>query len=350
MNAAFMDGPARHASTSGRIDVHSHFIPPGLLAEIRRVGELCGSPYEERPGIGIFVHTPERAYGPIRAPFYDVDMRLTYMDQIGIEKQVLSAPPFAFYYWTKAAEAAALMRLENDGISEASHHRSGRFLGTGTVMLQDVRASVREVERVRKLGLVGVEIGSNVDGRGLDDPSLYDFYAALEENDMALLIHPHNVAGQERMSDFHLRNLIGFPLDTTLAASQLIFSGMIDRFPSLRICLGQAGGFLPYIIGRLDAGFEARPECRRNIKQRPSEYLRRFYYDSIIHSVQSSLFLIQTVGAGRVMLGSDFPFDMNAGSPVQDIESQTSLSDAERSAIYRDTAVEFLALNRRTRP
>jgi hypothetical protein len=115
------------------------------------------------------------------------------------------------------------------------------------------------------------------------------------------------VAGQERMGDYHLRNLVGFPLDTTLAAAQLIFTGVLDRFPRLRICLGQAGGFFPYIIGRLDAGYHARPECRRNIKRPPSDHLRHFYYDSIIHSAHSSAFLIDTVGADRVMFGTDFP-------------------------------------------
>jgi aminocarboxymuconate-semialdehyde decarboxylase len=122
----------------------------------------------------------------------------------------------------------------------------------------------------------------------------------------------------------------------------LIFSGALDRFPRLRICLGQAGGFLPYIVGRLDAGFLARPECRKNIELRPSGYLRRFYYDTIVHSAHSSAFLIDTVGADRVMLGSDFPFDMNAASPVDDIESQKALSEVQREAIFRGTAMEFL--------
>src|SRR4029078_6390575 len=161
---------------------------------------------------------------------------------------------------------------------------------------------------------------------------------------LALLIHPHNVAGQERMGDYHLRNLLGFPLDTTLAAAQLIFGGVLDRFPDLRICLGQAGGFLPFIIGRLDAGYRARPECRKFIDREPSQYLRRFYYDTIIHSRRSSKFLIETVGADRVMFGTDFPFDMNSTSPVDEIESQTQLTPGEFSQIYAGVAEEFLGL------
>lgn len=230
-----------------RIDVHSHFVSKAVLEEIRRTGDRCETPFEDRKGVGIFVHTPERPYGPIKPAFHDLDLRLAHMDEQGIDKQVLLAPPFTFYYWSDTAEARALMALENDGIAEASRHPSGRLLGFGTVMLQDVPGSVREAERIKKLGLRGIEIGSNVKGLGLDDARFLDFYEAVESLGLALLIHPHNVAGQERMGDYHLRNLVGFPLDTTLAAAQLIFTGVLDRFPRLRICLGQAGGFFPYI-------------------------------------------------------------------------------------------------------
>lgn len=325
-----------------RIDIHSHFVSPAVLAEIARSGDKCGTPYEDRKHSGIFVHTPERAYGPLKPAFYDLNDRLAFMDAVGIDHQLLMAPPFSFLYWSNAPEAYSLMKLENDGLAEATRHPSGRFLGLGTVMLQDVPASLEECVRIKKLGLLGVEIGSNVCEKNLDDQSLFDFYACLESLDLALLIHPHNVAGRERMGDFHLRNLVGFPLDTTLAAAQLIFSGVLDRFPRLRICLGQAGGFLPFIVGRLDAGYRARPECRRFIHQEPSQYLRRFYYDTIIHSRRSSKFLIETVGADRVMFGTDFPFDMNSTSPVDEIESQTHLTPGQFAQIYANVAEEFL--------
>jgi aminocarboxymuconate-semialdehyde decarboxylase len=327
-----------------RIDIHSHYISPAVLAEIGRVGDKCGTPYEDRKGAGIFVHTPERAYGPLKPAFYDLNDRLAFMDAAGIDRQLLLAPPFSFLYWSNAPEAYSLMRLENEGIADAVRHPSGRFLGFGTVMLQDVPAAIEECTRIKNFGLLGVEIGSNVCDRSLNDEGLFDFYACLESLDLALLIHPHNVAGRERMGEFHLRNLVGFPLDTTLAAAQLIFTGVLDRFPRLRICLGQAGGFLPFIIGRLDAGYRARPECRKLIDREPSQYLRRFYYDTIIHSRRSSRFLIETVGADRVMFGTDFPFDMNSTSPVDEIESQTHLTSREFAQVYSDVAREFLGL------
>jgi aminocarboxymuconate-semialdehyde decarboxylase len=327
-----------------RIDIHTHFVSAQVMSGIKRLGDRCGTTYEDREGVGIFVHTPERPYGPIRAAFHDVDLRLAYMDELRIDKQLLLAPPFVFFYWSNSSEAQILMALVNDGIAAAAQHPSGRMLGFGSVMLQDISGSIRESERIKKLGLLGVEVGSNVNGLGLDDASLFDFYEALQSLDLALFIHPHNVAGQERMGEYHLRNLLGFPLDTTLAAAQLIFTGVLDRFPRLRICLGQAGGFLPYIIGRLDAGFHARPECRRYIDQPPSSYLSRFYYDTIIHSAHSSGFLIETVGPERVMLGSDFPFDMSAKSPIAEVQANSSIGEEQLALIYERTAAEFLQL------
>lgn len=155
------------------------------------------------------------------------------------------------------------------------------------------------------------------------------------------------MAGGDRMNDFHLRNLVGFPLDATLAAVRLIFAGVLDRFPRLRICVGQAGGFLPYVAGRLDHGYAVRPECRRVIDRPPSHYLRRLYFDTITHSSRALGFLLETVGPERVMLGSDFPFDMGSPTPRDVVEGQAALSADGRARIYRDTAVEFLGLGER---
>ncbi|MGH6879142.1 MAG: amidohydrolase family protein [Rhizomicrobium sp.] len=334
----------RGAAVTARIDVHSHYVSEAVLAEIRHSGHRCDTPLEERPE-GIFVRTPERPYGPIRPAFYDLDQRLAFLDRLGIGQQVLIPPPFVFYYWTNDAVARDLMELENESLAAVVGRSPTRFHALGTVMLQDVPAAVRECEHIKLLGLRGIEIGSNVNGISLDETRFWPFYEAAEALGLSILIHPADVTGKERMADYHLRNLVGFPFDTTLTAAKLIFSGLLDRFPRLRICLGQAGGFLPYIIGRLDAGFRARPECRRNIAEPPSAYLRRFYFDTIIHSPESSRFLIEVAGSDRVMLGTDFPFDMGAASPVEEIENQPALSEQQRADIFRSTAVQFLGLH-----
>jgi aminocarboxymuconate-semialdehyde decarboxylase len=327
-----------------RIDVHSHYMSKAVLDNIARLGGKCDTPLEVRADGGMFIHTPERPYGPIKPAFYDLGERIAYLDRLEIDKQVLTAPPFLFYYWVNNAEAAALMKSENDAIAAAVAEHPDRLIGLATVMLNDVEAAIAECKRIKSNGLRGIEIGSNVNDVALSDPQFYPFFEAVEAADLAITIHPHSVVGRELMNDFHLRNLIGFPTDTTLAAANIIFSGVLDRFPKVRICLGQAGGFLPYIIGRLDAGFHARPECRRFIKTPPSTYLRRFYYDTIIHSPKIAGFLIDMVGPNRLMLGTDFPFDMGARSPTTDLAAQTRISQEQMDQIKWRTAAEFLRL------
>jgi aminocarboxymuconate-semialdehyde decarboxylase len=212
--------------------------------------------------------------------------------------------------------------------------------------MQDATSAVRECERIKAIGLCGVEIGSNIDGMELDDERLWPVYEAIEALGLPVLVHPNNVVGSDRMHDFHLQNLVGFPSDSTLAAARLIFAGILDRFPRLKICLGQAGGFLPYIIGRLDQGFTARAECRRSGCSKPSDYLRRFHYDTIIHAPRPLAFLIESVGADRVMFGSDFPFDMRSMLPTTALDADGSLTPEQSEQIRLGTGEQFFGLRK----
>lgn len=328
------------------IDVHSHFLPLEVFDVLRREGARYRTPVRAEADGRLFVVTPERPYGPIGPGFYDVARRREFMAAQGITTQVLCAPPFMFYYWLDAHAGLDIIQMENDALAEVVQRDPEHFVGLGTVPLQDVTLSIRECERIKRRGLRGLEIGSNVDGRDLDAEEFWPFFEAVQELDLGILIHGSNVAGGDRMSDFHLRNLVGFPLDTTLAAARLIFAGVLDRFPRLRICIAQAGGFLPYVAGRLDHGYAVRPECRRFISTRPSEYLRRFYFDSITHSPRVLRLLLETVGPERVMLGSDFPFDMGSPTPREVVEAQAALAPGGRERVYQDTATEFLGLGR----
>jgi len=328
------------------IDVHSHFFPREILDALRKDGQRYRTPVRAEADGRLFVVTPERPYGPIGPGFYDLEQRLAFMQAHGITTQVLCAPPFLFYYWLDSRAALDVIGQENDAIADAVARYPVRFMGLGTVPLQDVRLAVQECERIARRGLRGVEIGSNVDGRDLDADEFRPFFEATQALGLAILIHGANVTGGDRMDDYHLRNLVGFPTDTTLAAARLIFSGILDRFPRLRICVGQAGGFLPYAIGRFDHGHAVRPECRRFISHAPSEYLSRLYFDTITHSPRVLGLLLDTVGPERVMLGSDFPFDMGAPNPRSVVTAQAGLSAVARRAIYLDTPREFLGLAR----
>lgn len=326
------------------IDAHSHYFPEKLLQRLRRDGARYDTPVQTRADGGIFVVTPERPYGPIVPGFYDLGLRHAFLTQNGISTQVLAPPPFLFYYWASARLVLDLIQAENDAIAETVRSDPARFKGLGTIPMQDAALSVRECERIQALGLRGIEIGSNVNGIDLDDKKFWPIYEAVESLGLAMLIHPNNVVSGDRMREFHLQNLIGFPADTTLAAARLIFSGVLDRFPRLKICLGQAGGFLPYIIGRLDHGFKARPECRQFACSKPRDYLRRFYYDTIIFSPGPLAFLVDTVGADRVMLGSDFPFDMGSSDPHADLREQPRITEQDHDWLRYRTACEFLEI------
>jgi aminocarboxymuconate-semialdehyde decarboxylase len=327
-----------------RIDVHSHFLPASVLELLRRDGGRYSTPVQVTEDGKIFVATPERPYGPIGPGFHDLEVRKKYLIDQDIATQILAPPPFLFYYWVPAEASRDITRTVNDAIADVVGAHAGLFGGLGTIPMYDAASSVRECERIRKGGLCGIEIGSNINGIDLDDERFWPIYEAVESLDLAILIHPNNVVGGDRMREFHLQNLIGFPSDTTLAAARLIFSGVLDRFPKLKICLGQAGGFLPYIIGRLDQGFTARAECRRSGCSKPSDYLRRFYYDTIIHAAKPLAFLIESVGPDRVMFGSDFPFDMRSllGQPA--IESQANLAPEQWKQVYSDTAKDFFGI------
>jgi aminocarboxymuconate-semialdehyde decarboxylase len=330
---------------STSIDAHSHFLPASILDLLRRDGARYGTPIQTRDDGKIFVVTPERPYGPIGPGFYDIAVRRQYLTDHDISIQVLTPPPFLFYYWADPQIAYEIIRAENDAIAEVVSGSAGSFAGLGTIPMHDASLAVRECENIKKDGLHGIEIGSNINGVDLDDKKFWSIYEAVESLGLAILIHPNNVVGSDRMREFHLQNLIGFPADTTLAAARLIFSGVLDRFPRLKICLGQAGGFLPYIIGRLDHGFKARPECRRYASSKPSDYLRRFYYDTIIHAPEPLGLLVASVGSDRVMLGSDFPFDMGSSDPHTDMMKLSNLTEEDRSWLQYRSACEFLGIN-----
>ncbi|MCC7486179.1 MAG: amidohydrolase [Burkholderiales bacterium] len=325
------------------IDAHSHFLPASILDLLRRDGARYGTPVQVRDDGRIFVITPERPWGPIGPGFYDLDFRRRYLAGHGISTQVLTPPPFLFYYWADPQASYGIIRAENDAIAEIVNGSAGRFAGLGTVPMHDAKLALRECDSIKRSGLCGVEIGSNVNGVDLDDERFWPIFEALESLGLAVLIHPHNVVGSDRMREFHLQNLVGFPADTTLAAARLVFSGVLDRFPNLKLCLGQAGGFLPYIMGRLDRGFAVRPECRRALGK-PSEYLRRFYYDTIIHGPGPLAFLIETVGADRVMLGSDFPFDMELSDPRADWREQPRITEESGDWLRHRTACAFFGM------
>jgi aminocarboxymuconate-semialdehyde decarboxylase len=323
------------------IDLHAHFVSPGFLEAIDREGAPHGASILRDGGAPTML-VGGRPYGPITRHFSETRPRVAEMDRVGVDLQVLSlCPPMV--YWAGAELARRLARQFNDDLAAAVSERPDRLAGLATLPLQDVAASVEELERsVRRLGLKGAAIGSNVNGKDLDHPDFRPFFERAEALRALLFIHPIDVIGVERIRPYYLHNGLGNPFDTAVAAARLILGGVMDRFPRLQVCLAHAGGALPFLVGRLDRVARVREEARGRSRRRPSAYLRRFHYDTVIHHELALRYLVDLVGSDRVVVGSDYRFDMGCLDPVRTIREIRQLPKADRARILGGAAAEKL--------
>jgi aminocarboxymuconate-semialdehyde decarboxylase len=248
---------------------------------------------------------------PLPREIWDVGLRLRDMDANQVDVQVLSPTVFTFFYGHDPALGLACAVLQNEEIAAIVQKHPDRFLGLGSVPLQAPQVAADELKRgMTKLGLRGAMIGTHVNGRNLDDPALEPFWSTAAELGAFIFIHPHAGAAGERLNEYYLKNLVGLPFETTIAGACLVFGGVLERHPQLKICLSHGGGFVPYQAGRFQHGWEVRGEPKAHIKEPPGKSLGHLYYDTILHSKPALEFLISSVGPDRVLLGSDYPFDM----------------------------------------
>jgi aminocarboxymuconate-semialdehyde decarboxylase len=324
------------------IDVHTHFLPPELVDEARSGQAVDGLRTESAGGQEWMVHRQGFRY-PLHRTFYDMPARLEAMTAMGIDIGILSVAPTMFMYWLPAAAGADFCRRTNDTLSALGKESGGRLCPVATLPMQDPAAAVAELRRaVGELGLRGAEIGPAVEGDPLDSAEVRPVLAAASDLGVPLIVHPYSVSVRAGLPDFYLTNLVGNPLETTVCAARLIFSGTLDTLPGLRVVLMHGGGYLPYQIGRLDHGYRVRPEAS-GCRDRPSSYLDRFCYDTITHAARPLSFLVDLVGAERVVYGTDFPFDMGGG-PVAAQLAGVSLSDGARQAIAGGNAARLFGV------
>ena len=271
-----------------------------------------------------------------------VELRLGDMDAQGIDVQAISPSPGQYHYFAPPEVGRDSARLINDGIASAVNGNPDRFVGMGTVPLQHTGLAIEEMRRcVRELDLRGIEIGTHVDGHELADPALRPFFAAAEELGVLLFLHPLSFTHGQRLSDHYLSNLIGNPLDSTIALSHLIFGGVLDAHPGLKLCIAHGGGYLPSYWGRMDHAFRARADCREHISRPPSSYLRQIWLDTLVFDRAQLKFLVETHGADKLCLGTDYPFDMAEPDPVgfhSDLDGDT------RARILGLNAADLLGL------
>ena len=305
--------------------MHAHVFAENALSGLRK---LYGS------------HVPRLTLN--QPEFYDSKKRVKMMDEHGVDVQVLSVTPGNFCYAAPPEAGAAISQAQNDAIHGMVAEIPGRFIGSATVPLQDVEAARQELDRaVKDLGFTSVEIGTNVNGTNLDSPTLNPFFSKAEALGMPIIVHPINNAGADRMASYYLGNIVGNPMETTLAIGSVIFGGVLEKHRGLRFCWAHGGGFFPYQIGRFDHGYRVREEARANISKPPSEYLDAMYYDTITHGEPALSFLVKRMGAERVLYGTDFPWDMGEYDSIPRIGEMKSLSDKERAMVFEENSAKL---------
>jgi aminocarboxymuconate-semialdehyde decarboxylase len=324
------------------IDLHSHFFPvealghPGKYQDRAPRIQLDKGRLTVTSGGGMRGNLGEGAYDPLA--------RIKALDDMQIDVQAISPSPILLFYWDEPEAAAYFSRLQNEAIQAVVGKHRDRFVGFGSVPLQSVSEAVAIAQEAKNLGLKGLEIGTSVGDKPLDDAVFEPFYDAVQALDLLLFVHPteDGIDTDDPLSSM-LGNVVQFPYRTTLMIERMILKGMFERYPNLRLCLSHGGGLLAFNIWRLDHAYRQRPEFRKNISREPSRYLEKIYFDSIVHSVPALQYLVQVVGADRVVVGTDYPMAMGDFEPVRKIKL-LDLSEKDRSGVLGTNAARALNL------
>ena len=306
------------------IDIHAHISPAGFIEAMNAGVDWHGITSEAVPA---HRHNPRTTWTP--------EERLADMDSLGVDVQVLSTNAVLYSYDKDPEATKAMARDCNDYVSQLTVDHPDRFAGLATLPMQDIPAAIDELERsVTQLGLKGAMIGDHVNGQTFDEPEMLPFWKACEQLGALILIHQGGpTIVSPRSSKYHLPNTIGNLADRAVTYAAFVYGGVMDACPDLRVCLSHGGGYTCFGIGRMDRGWQVRPEARGNISQPPSSYLDRFYYDTITHSEEALRYIIDRVGVDRVLFGTDWPYDMCIDWPVSWIMGLESLSADEKEMI-----------------
>lgn len=330
-----------------KIDIHTHILPKDIPK------------WKEKFGYGGFItldhHKPccarmlkddGKFFREIEDNCWSAERRIEECDAQNLHVQVLSTVPVMFNYWARSDDCADTSKFLNDGIAEIILKYPKRFIGLGTVPLQNTNLAIKELERCNEIGLVGVQIGSNVNQLNLGEPQFLNFFKACEQLSMAVFVHPWEMMGEGEMQKYWLPWLVGMPAETSRAICSLIFSGTLEKCPDLRICFAHGGGSFPSTIGRIEHGWKVRPDlCAVDNPGNPQDYVRKIYYDSLVHSPEMLRFLIDLAGAEKVALGTDYPFPLGeeiAGSLIEsmDFDKET------KAKLLHGSALEWLNLEK----
>jgi aminocarboxymuconate-semialdehyde decarboxylase len=338
------DGRARRPSTP-TIDIHSHIIVPEAGAHAQRHVDMTRIP------LAYFADAQVKEINAIQDSdrtglmTTDLDQRLKDLDTMGIDIQVIAPAPGQCYYSIPAEIAETAHGLANEGVAEYVARKPGRFIGLGIVTLQEPELAVKELDAVMALGHKGVQILTNVDGQELSDPKFRPFFARAEELGAFIMMHPNGFTHGERLTHYYLNNVLGNPLETTLALHNLILSGTLARFPELKLMAVHGGGYLPAYSGRIDHAWGAREDARGAVPLPPTTYLRQVYFDTVVFSYHQLEYMLSVFGPDRIMMGTDYPFDMGEYNPIGHIAGTGGMNEATLEALTGGNAARVLGLD-----
>ena len=333
-------------SKAPSIDVHSHFFPRAFLDLINKQGDRYSVSCYFENSAGPVIAMNGRNLLPLEERFIDLEARLQSMDDQGVDMHALSLT-MPMVYWASPDLSRQLSEVFNDACVAAHEQYPNRFVGLAMLPMQEPRLALAELERVAdRPAIRGVYMATRIGERELSDPAFFDIYERIEDLGLTIFLHPVAVVDPDRLARFYLTNFIGNPTESAIAASHLIFGEVLDRFPQLSVCLPHAGGSFPFLIGRISHGWSVRQECQ-HLERSPHEYLRRFHYDTITHSRPALEYLLQLVGADRVVMGSDFCFDMSYEQPVKIVIEHPDLDEEARALVLGGNARRLLQLDKR---
>ena len=320
-----------------KIDIHTHIMPSVMPNWLQKFG------------YGEFIHLEHRnckacmikgdkVFRELEVNCFDADVRLSEMDETDVTMQVLSTIPVLFNYWAKAKDGSETSRFFNDHIAETVVKNPYRFIGIGTVPLQDIDLAIKEMQRcVQVLKMPGLEIGSNINGVNLNDEIFFPFYEEAEKLGCALFVHPWEMMGEDQMQKYWLPWLVGMPAETSRAICSMIFGGVFKKFPKLRVAFAHGGGSFPITIGRVEHGFNVRPDLVAIDNQvNPRDNIGKFWIDSLVHDANAMRYIVEVMGEDKICLGSDYPFPLGEHCPGKLIEEMKFTKDLTDKLLFKN--------------
>ncbi len=327
-----------------KIDIHTHIIPEHL------------PDLKKKYGYGGFIHLDhhkpccarmmmdDKFFREIQDNTWSPETRLKECDHSGVDVQVLSTIPVMFCYWAKAVDALDLSKFLNDHIIGIVNKYPDRFIGLGTLPMQSPKLAISELERIMKSGMAGIQIGTHINDWNLNAPEIFEVFQAAEALNAAVFIHPWDMMSKEKMPQYWLPWLVGMPAESSLAICSMIFGGVLERLPNLRVAFAHGGGSFPSTIGRVQHGFDVRPDlCAVDNNVNPVEYIGKFYIDSLVHDPNMLKYLLELIGPNHIALGTDYPFPLGEAQPGKLIES-IDISDETKSNLLGKNALDWLGV------